>query len=263
MKSQVIFENKDHKWIVFGRDPGKKNNIVDSNQYLIISNGQGFLLDPGGIEIFEHMHEEIKKHIDTKDIIGIFVSHQDPDIGSSIPLWIEYCPKAKVYSSWLWTGFLHHFGMGTKLEITSIPDDGMQIEIGDSARYVYPVPAHYCHSSGNFSLYDPGSKILFSGDIGGALVADSDYELIVSDFDKHSKFMQVFHQRWMPSTQAIHEWVERVRIINPTMICPQHGSIIKGKNVAKFLDWLDSLEVGIWNKEAENNQHPWLVWKNH
>ena len=29
------------------------------------------------------------------------------------------------------------------------------------------------------------------------------------------------------------------------MIAPQHGAIFEGENVKKFLNWLESLEVGI------------------
>jgi flavorubredoxin len=40
------------------------------------------------------------------------------------------------------------------------------------------------------------------------------------------------------------------------MICPQHGSIFSGENVGKFLDWLESLEVGKWesNKPVESRE---------
>ena len=38
-----------------------------------------------------------------------------------------------------------------------------------SRRHVDAIPAHYCHSSGTFSLYDPTAGILFSGDIGADL----------------------------------------------------------------------------------------------
>ena len=58
--------------------------------------------------------------------------------------------------------------------------------------------------------------------------------------------MKAFHQRWMPSTSALRAWVARVRPLNPTMICPQHGSIFSGDNVGKLLDWLENLEVGKW-----------------
>ncbi|HNK16327.1 MAG TPA: MBL fold metallo-hydrolase, partial [Nitrospira sp.] len=96
------------------------------------------------------------------------------------------------------------------------------------------------------SLYDPTAGILFSGDIGSALVPNHEASLVVTDFDQHIQYMRGFHLRWMPSTTALRGWVQRVRAIKPKMICPQHGSIFQGEHVGKLLDWLESLEVGQW-----------------
>jgi flavorubredoxin len=125
------------------------------------------------------------------------------------------------------------------------------------------VPAHFCHSSGNFSCYDPRADILFSGDIGAALLPNSEASLFAGDFDKHIKYMEKFHRRWMPSNEAKNNWVKRVRAINPAMICPQHGSIFKGENVGKFLDWLENLPVGYWDiDETDKDMHNavWMKW---
>ncbi len=83
-----------------------------------------------------------------------------------------------------------------------------------------------------------------SGDIGAAL--DSvDAPFYVEDFDAHIPKMKYFHQRWMPSNRAKHDWIERVSKLNVDMMCPQHGGIFRGEDFKRFLDWLDTLEVGI------------------
>ena len=51
MKSVSIY-NEKHQWIYFGRDPDKPEKIIESNQFMIINNGQAILLDPGGVELF-------------------------------------------------------------------------------------------------------------------------------------------------------------------------------------------------------------------
>ena len=243
MKSQVLFEDDGHQWIVLGRDPEKDSHVVDTNEYVIISNGQAMLLDPGGTEIFPSVLAELTKYIPIHQIRTLFASHQDPDIISSLPIWLDLIPEVKVYCSWLWTGFISHFGSGDKLE--SIPDEGRQIQIGDLGKSVEAIPAHYCHSSGNYSIFDPYANILFSGDIGAALLPDHEASLFVTDFEQHIKFMKGFHQRWMPSNQAKQDWVRRVKKLDIEMMVPQHGRIFRGDNVAKFLDWFEALEVGI------------------
>ena len=105
------------------------------------------------------------------------------------------------------------------------------------------IPAHYVHSSGMFTLYDPVSKILFSGDIGAALLPKGYDKIYVEGFDSHIQYMEFFHKRWMPSGAAIKKWVSLVRDIDIKMMCPQHGLIFKGDDVQRFFDWFEALEV--------------------
>lgn len=263
MKSEIIFESGDHKWVVLGRDPQKKQEVIDTNEFVIISNGEAMMLDPGGIEIFPQVLSEITKYVSLDQIKTIFASHQDPDIASSLAMWLDLIKDIKIYCPWLWSGFLSHFGMGVNFTLHGIPDEGMEIKIGNHGSTVYAVPAHFCHSPGNYSIYDPKSKILFSGDVGAALIP-IDYPLFVDDFASHIKYMEKFHLRWMASTHHLRSWVRRVRAINPEVIAPQHGAIFAGANVHKFLDWLDNLEVGKYDMGAETtdiNKTIWMKWK--
>jgi flavorubredoxin len=113
------------------------------------------------------------------------------------------------------------------------------------------IPAHYLHSCGNFNLWDPKAKILFTGDIGAALLPPGEmHELFVEDFEQHIPYIKVFHQRWMASNLAKNEWCARVRELAPEMLCPQHGSIYRGKAVMQFIDWFEALEVGVLGVQA-------------
>ena len=263
MKSKVIFEKNEHKWIILGRDADKSSQIIDTNEYVILHEKASVLLDPGGIEIFPHVLAELTKYVEIENIKTIVASHQDPDIVSSLAMWHDLCPGLKTYCPAIWTGFVAHFGMGTEMDLIGIPDGGMAIPIGDTKASIYAVPAHYCHSSGNFSFYDPIARILFSGDIGAALLPDPDAGLFVENFDEHIPFMEGFHRRWMPSSQALKAWVKRIRAIRPSMICPQHGAIFANENVNKFLDWLDNLPVGSWGEDESDSdfsQSAWMTW---
>ena len=254
MQSKTLFNENGHQWIVIGRDPEKDSHVIDTNEYVIINRGQAMLLDPGGIQIFPQVLAELAKYVRVEDIRIIFASHQDPDISSSLAMWLDLNPAIETYCSWLWTGFISHFSTGTAIELRGIPDHGMRIKIGDHGPDVEAIPAHYCHSSGNFSLYDPTAGILFSGDIGSALVPSHETGLIVTNFDQHIEYMRGFHLRWMPSTSALRSWTHRVRALKPAMICPQHGSVFQGDMVVKLLDWLDTLEVGQWNDTAPSSE---------
>jgi flavorubredoxin len=128
------------------------------------------------------------------------------------------------------------------IEFKAIKDSGDCIQVGKIDLHF--IPAHYLHSSGNFHVYDPVSKIYFSGDVGAALEPKGT-PFFVEDFNSHIDKMQLFHQRWMPSNKAKNEWVKRVRSMDIKMLVPQHGRMFRGKDVKLFLDWFEALEVGI------------------
>ena len=86
---------------------------------------------------------------------------------SSLALWLALKPDIKCYTSWLWCTFIPHFG-GAHDTFVPVPDEGMQIDFGGCTMSI--VPAHFLHSSGNHHLYDQEAKILFSGDVGAALL---------------------------------------------------------------------------------------------
>lgn len=244
MKREVLYSSGGLSWYVFGRDSEKPQEVIDTNEYLIVSNGKGVLLDPGGSEIFPQVAEAVAESIDLRDIQFMLSTHQDPDILSSLPLWMGVCPTALVYVSWVWKDFISHYGIDYVKQFVSIPDNGMKIPLNGRSQDLELIPAHYCHDAANFCLYDPNSRILFSGDIGGALLPP-DYPMIVENFEKHTQYMEAFHKRWMPSNRAKNIWISRVRKLDINLMCPQHGAIFRGDDVQKFLDWFERLDVGV------------------
>ncbi len=243
MLAKHIYEGS-HQWIVLGRDPDKPEKIIDTNQYLVIAGGEALLLDPGGIELFPAMFASTLRYVGVEQIRALFASHQDPDIISSLGLWDQVLPKAKLYGSWMWEGFIRHFGMN-RIDYAALPDEGASIALGGLTLEV--IPAHYLHSSGNFHLYDRKAKILFSGDVGAALepLEAGQLPLFVDDFEAHTQYMRYFHQRWMPSNRAKLDWIKRVRALEIDMMVPQHGRLFRGEQVSQFLDWFELLEVGV------------------
>ncbi|MCX7208145.1 MAG: MBL fold metallo-hydrolase, partial [Proteobacteria bacterium] len=206
-KAQILFEQDDHKWFAISRDPERPNHLIDTNEYVISNGDEALITDPGGLEIFPSVFSAVSTVIDPRLIHSIFSSHQDPDVISSLALWLEFNPEMKCHISGLWATFVPHFG-GSANTMTAIPDQGSEIVVGSA--HLSTIPAHYLHSSGNFHLYDPRAQILFSGDVGAALLPDSNSDLFVSDFDRHIRFAEGFHKRWMGSNSAKRVWCEKV-----------------------------------------------------
>jgi flavorubredoxin len=238
---QAIYEDGDHRWMAISRDPAKQDFLIDTNEYLVLNGEQALLTDPGGMEIFPAVFSAISTEFDPRNIKWLFASHQDPDIISSLSLWLDFNPQLRCYLSWLWGSFVPHFG-GNDKTFVSIPDEGMDIQLGNLR--LQAVPAHYLHSSGNFHLYDAKAKLLFSGDVGAALLPPELDGLFVQDFDKHIRHAEGFHRRWIGSNEAKLDWCERASRMQIDMLCPQHGAIYQGADVGRFINWLAELPVG-------------------
>lgn len=237
----TIYSAGDHQWLAVTRDPQRPDYLIDTNEYLVSRGEAAILCDPGGMEIFPAVFSAISEHVDPRNIQHIFASHQDPDIVSSLALWLEFNPRLKCYLSWLWASFVPHFG-GDRETFIPIPDAGIKIPLGNAS--LEAVPAHFLHSSGNFHLYDVQAHILFSGDVGAALLPPGEDELIVKNFDTHIRHAEAFHRRWMGSDRAKRDWCERAAAMQIDMLCPQHGAIYQGEDVRRFIEWFHELEVG-------------------
>jgi flavorubredoxin len=210
---------------------------------VVESAGAALITDPGGQEIFPSVFSALSDSLDPRKVTSVFASHQDPDVTSSLALWLAFNPKIRCYASWLWRGIIPHVG-GDSDTIIALPDEGASILLGRAV--LHAVPAHYLHASGNFHLYDPVAKILFSGDVGAAdlPLRESAQSLFVEDFRHHIRYAEGFHRRWMASNEAKNDWCDRVSRLQIEMLCPQHGSIYRGDDVARFISWFRALHVG-------------------
>ena len=249
MRNITLYESDQHRFILLNEsEPGEEDG-VRSNQYLVMRGEEGVLLDPGGFGVMPRVLAEMLRYLSPHQIKAIILSHQDPDIVGGIATWLELT-DAPVYISRIWLRFLPHYGIRAMHRFVGVPDEGMVQEISpDFALQL--VPAHFLHSEGQINVYDPESKILFSGDIGAAMLpVEKDY-VFVDDFEAHLPYIEEFHKRYMCSNRAARLWVERVSRLDLEIIAPQHGPIYRGKAVRDFLSWFADLQCGV-DLMAEN-----------
>ncbi len=247
-KPEVLYRKNGHACLAF--NDLVEGHGVQSNQFLIMDDNQSMLLDPGGDLTYIPLNMAITRYINPKHLDYIFASHQDPDIIASIDRWVMNT-SCQVLVSKLWGRFLPHL-VSSHIDkqvgdfnkrVTEIPDEGARIPFGNNELVL--IPAHFLHSVGNFQLYDPISKILFSGDMGASIGSQTD-TAYVDDFAAHIPFMVGFHQRYMCSNRVTGLWARMVRKLDIEMIVPQHGPAFKGpKIIGQFLDWISDLECGV------------------
>ena len=253
-----LFNNGTHKCLMFGDLIDEDGaHAVQANQFLIVNNGHGALIDPGGNMTYNSLLMEMHNHFPPKKLDYIFASHADPDIIASINKWVLHT-DCKVAISKLWSRFIPHFcsaGNNMNERVISIPDEGMNLPLGNSM--IKAVPAHFMHAEGNFQFYDPISKILFTGDMGASLVGHNEADAPVENFQQHLPYMEGFHRRYMVSNKICRFWVNMVRKHDVEMIVPQHGRAFKGKKmVNEFLNWIETLNCGVDNMTQEHYNMP-------
>ncbi|ROS05335.1 metallo-beta-lactamase superfamily protein [Sinobacterium caligoides] len=249
-KSTLLYDRDGHQCHVFSNLV--EGEGVQANQFLIINGHHAALIDPGGDLTYTPLTIALSGKVKIEELDYVFASHQDPDIIASLPRWLMHT-NAKIVCSNLWSRFLPHLASSfvtskLKRDLTSrligLPDGSSKLRFGNSS--LYCIPAHFLHSVGNFQLYDPVSKILFSGDMGASMVSDQQARQPVADFQRHITTMKGFHQRYMCSKRATRLWANMVRDMDVEMIVPQHGSPFVGKAmINEFLDWISDLDCGV------------------
>lgn len=240
MSHIVLFDDGNHKNVLLEDFSG--GLAVQANQHVIIDSGNGMILDPGGHKIYSKVLAATTGLLGKAKLTTIFLSHQDPDIVAAVNGWLM-TTDATAHVSKLWIRFVAHFGLDRLVEsrLLGIPDEGTKLPLGASEMRV--IPAHFLHSPGNFQVYDPVSKILYSGDLGASV--GQDYRE-VTDFDAHVQFIHGFHRRYMSGNRAMRAWAKIVRGLDIDIIAPQHGALFRGKPmVERFVSWCENLECGV------------------
>jgi flavorubredoxin len=218
---------------------------VQANQFLIVDDDTGAIIDPGGNLAFNELFMGMSKHFPPSKLAYVIASHADPDIIASLDRWMS-TTKASLVISRVWERFAPHFTKVGKTEnrVIGVPDSGGHLPLGRHELVL--LPAHFMHSEGNFHFYDPVSRILFTGDLGVSMTSGAEARIPVTDLAAHIPRMEGFHRRYMVSNKILRLWVHMARQLDIAMLVPQHGAPIMGKKaISDFLDWIENLMCGI------------------
>ncbi|MEJ8813610.1 MBL fold metallo-hydrolase [Variovorax ureilyticus] len=238
-----LYRDAHHCCLMF-TDLVRGEQSVQANQFLVVDNGTGAVLDPGGNLGFNELFLGMSRHFSPQRLSYLVASHADPDIIASLDRWLTSTP-AKLVISRIWERFAPHFTKVGKTEgrIVGVPDSGCRLPLGTSELWL--LPAHFLHAEGNFHFYDPVSRILFTGDLGVSMVSGQEAREPVVSLAAHVPRMEGFHRRYMVSNKVLRLWSNMARKLDISMLVPQHGAPIAGSAIAEFFDWVDNLQCGI------------------
>ncbi|WP_088284103.1 MBL fold metallo-hydrolase [Ideonella sp. A 288] len=239
-----LYHQDGHSCLMFHDLCDVGGEAVQANQFLIVDDHTGAIIDPGGNLAYNDLFIGVTRHFPPNKLSAILASHADPDIVASLDRWTT-STQAKIYVSTLWERFLPHFCKPGKTEgrIIGIPDAGMRIRIG--RHDIVALPAHFLHAEGNFQFYDPVSRILFSGDLGVSMLEGKKCATPVRALADVLPHMEAFHRRYMVSNKILRCWADMVETLKIDMIVPQHGAPLAGPAVQEFIDWARELQCGV------------------
>ncbi|MDI1444505.1 protein kinase [Polyangium sp. 6x1] len=241
---------KDTFW-VGKRDP---KSIFHANPYLRIFRPKpGFeqagpfhlLVDPGSSSDFAVVSAKIGTLIGGMNkLSALYINHQDPDVGSSAAvISARYAPGAAIVCSEATWRLIVHFNLPPERYVdTARFPRGFDVPTGHT---MLPVPSPFCHFRGAVMLYDPETRVLFTGDLFGGLTPIEARGLWADESDWAG--IRAFHQTYMPTNRVLTRAMDAIRALDPPVeiIAPQHGRLLRGPLLHRYIERLARLPVGL------------------
>ena len=160
LTGRILYEDPEHKFIWLGGESKYRKGVIQTMQYLIIDNGRGTLLDPGGsTPVFAgrrigqpiYLHRQNRQHI-------LFSPGSGRILGNSALARGNERPKSISQRSGRGFSPTSALSIPTGLSGSKTRDRHSNFSRGNELKFV---PAHFMHSPGHFSLFDVRSRILF------------------------------------------------------------------------------------------------------
>jgi serine/threonine-protein kinase len=239
-------------WWVGKRDP---KSIFHANPFLRIFRGThptegrpmqfNLLVDPGSSSDFAVVSSKVSSLLGGMNrLSAMHINHQDPDVGSSAAaISARHAPHASLLCSEATWRLIVHFNLPRErfINLDKLPQ-GFRLPTG---HVMLPVPSPFCHFRGAVMLYDPATRVLFSGDLFGGITAAGAEGLWADESDWPG--MRAFHQTYMPTQRVLANAVATIRRLDPPVeiIAPQHGRLLRGAMLERYLDRIARLPVGL------------------
>lgn len=220
------------------------NSGLHCNPYLIVEGDQAVLIDGGSRGDFSTvMLKILRVGIDPKSINRLIYQHFDPDLCGNIPHLEAVIdnPELRILSHKHNNMFINYYSAVTpKIHIEDI---GYAYEFSSGRRLEF-ILTPYSHAPGSFMTLDTKTNTLFTSDIFGSY--DIDWNLYsplpeachscspeeyCNIYKKKCRLHGIidFHKKNMNSAKALGYALDQIEKVNPTLLAPQHGSLIDTK----------------------------------
>jgi two-component system cell cycle response regulator len=213
--------------------------------YFIDNGADSVLLDPGSPLTIAATLDKVAQVTDVETIRYLVCHHPDPDIAASLRDLSDLLTRVdvEVVTEWRAQALLKHYGH--RFGYYRVEEHGWRVALCPGRELEFQLTP-YLHFPGAMVSYDTGSATLFSSDLFGGFVPDSDV-LVCHDLDYIIDAARPFHQHYMPSTELLTAGLTRIQQRWPhiAQIAPQHGHIIPGEIVDAAFAALKGIDCGV------------------
>lgn len=244
MLCHVLAEEGARTWLAFRRPVASIDGLRFTSHYVVCSNDQAILIDPGGAADFGPLLAVVSDNIALDNIAGIIVTQRSSHAAGAIGMWAEALGHSlPIYASEMIAADLLH--TDAALNIQSISENGGEVLMADGSG-LHLMPAPYLPTAASMSLYDPAARVLYTSDIGTAEGSWADDATpFCEQFSLISHAMNAYHQTWMPSAAARDDWLQRIDDLEIEVLAPRAGPCFKGKDIDHFKRWLGTIDLGV------------------
>jgi flavorubredoxin len=177
--------------------------------YFIANGSDGVLIDPGSPLTIEGTLAKLRTITDLGAIRWLVCHHSDPDICAALPRLGEVLthPDIQVVSEWRANALIRHYGH--RFPTYLVDQHNWCLPLAGDRRLEFQLTP-YLHFPGAMVSHDSATGTLFSSDLFGGFVPDSDV-LESDDAAYIIENARPFHQHYMPSRELLSAGLARIR----------------------------------------------------
>ena len=214
----------------------KADHGTTYNSYLVTGGEKVAVVDTVKGPFYDQFLENLRSLVDLEEISYVVVNHTEPDHSGSLARFLEDAPNARVVCDRQCRNFVRNI-LNRDVDPILV-QDGERLDLGRGVELEF-VHAPFLHWPDTMFTYLGREGVLFTCDFLGAHYCDD--RLFDDLVDDYSHAFEYYYQViFRPFKRYVLEAVEKISRLNPRVIAPSHGPVLRSdpmRYVEKYREW--------------------------
>jgi len=227
---EPIYESTGHRVYWVGGKTRPEYGGIAPNTYIIIDNYEAAIINPSGDE---RLLRGLRNLIGDMDYVRyILLTHAEADVAEGLRAVASKVNRANILATSYWAGLLASAAREVAGKLAILPARETELELGSTKLLIIPARTR---GAPVVSIYDPTAKVLFTGNVLGAVSPPGLWSIYVDDFDAYLDMVKSYVS-YTAESRPLREWLERVTSLDIEVLAPHHGPMLTGRaRVRKLL----------------------------